>query len=265
MKSNHPILDITVLTAGRSDLFEKCINHILPQMRDEYRLLVINNGSPSAQYEEIYKKLPEGTVIKRLNQNIGYGGGANAIIKAGSSPLILFISDDIFIHEGAIDQLLRTMDNPTIGLCGYKFLFPLDSSDPQRPAGKVQHIGLAITIKGDVIHPQMGWSSDNPKCNISRNVPAVTGASFIVRRAVFNKAGGFSSVYGKGYYEDVDLCLTIQSLGFRVYIDTKATAEHGVGQTFSQVPKEQIPLQQKKQTFQSRWGNRLQWSDWTFW
>lgn len=261
----RPILDITILTAGRVDLFSKCVDSILPQMKDEYRILVVNNGYPSAQYEEVYKKLPEGSVIKRLNQNIGYGGGVNTIIKAGSSPLVLFISDDIFIHDGAIDQLLRTMDDPTIGICGYKFLFPLDSSDQLRPAGRVQHIGLAISVKGEVIHPLMGWSPNNPKCNISRDVPAVTGASFIVRRSVFNKAGGFSPVYGKGYYEDVDLCLTINSLGFRVYIDTKATAEHGVGQTFASVPKEQVPLQQNKQIFQSRWGERLQWSDWTFW
>jgi GT2 family glycosyltransferase len=265
-KNNKPILDIALITAGRSDLFERCVDAILPQMKDIYKIHVINNGHPSAHYEEIYKKLPEGSVIKRSNQNSGFGGGANSVIKSGSAPLVLFISDDIFIHEGVIDRLIRVMDDPTIGMSGYKFLFPKDSTDPNRPAGKVQHIGLGISVKGEVIHPCMGWSADNPKCNISRDVPAVTGASFIVRRSVFNKAGGFNPVYGKGYYEDVDLCMTITSLGFRVYIDTVSVAEHGVGQTFATVEdKSTIPMQQNRQIFQNRWLGQLQWSDWTFW
>lgn len=265
MKSNKPILDIALITAGRSDLFEKCVDHILPQMRDEYRIQVINNGHPSEKYEKIYKKLPEGTVIKRANQDSGFGAGANSVIKAGSAPLVLFISDDIFIGGDVIDRLIRVMDDPTIGLAGYKFLFPHDSTDPGRPAGKVQHIGLGISIKGEVIHPLMGWSSDNPKCNRSRDVQAVTGASFIVRRSVFNKAGGFNPIYGKGYYEDVDLCMTINQLGFRVYIDTVSVAEHGVGQTFGLVEdKSTIPMQQNRQIFQNRWVGKLQWDDHTF-
>lgn len=263
--SNRPILDIAIITAGRSDLFEKCVDHILPQMKNDYRIQIINNGHPSAHYEEVYKKLPEGTVIKRANQDSGFGAGANSVIKSGNASLVLFISDDIFIRDGVIDRLVRKMDDPTIGLAGYKFLFPGDSTDPARPAGKVQHIGLAISIKGEVLHPLMGWSAENPKCNISRDVQAVTGASFIVRRSVFNKAGGFNSVYGMGYYEDADLCLTINSLGFRVVIDTESVAEHGVGQTFGQVQdKSLIPMQKNRQTFQNRWVNKLIWDDYKF-
>lgn len=266
MKNNKPILDIAIITAGRSDLFERCVDKILPQMKSNYRIHVLNNGHPSAHYEEIYKRLPEGSVIKRANQDSGFGQGANFVIKSGSAPLVLFVSDDIFIREGVIDRLVRLMDNPTIGLAGYKFLFPADSTDPGRPAGKVQHIGLAINIKGEVVHPLMGWSPENPKCNISRDVPAVTGASFIVRRSVFNKAGGFNPIYGKGYYEDVDLCFTINSLGFRIFIDTESVAEHAVGQTFAQIQdKSTIPLQKNRQIFQNRWMNKLPWTDWMMW
>lgn len=264
-KNNRPLLDIAILTAGRSDLFEKCVDAILPQMKDDYQIHVVNNGSPSPKYEEIYARLPKGSVIKRLNQNTGFGGGANSAIKSGSAPLILFVSDDIFLRDGAIDRLIRVMDDPTIGLSGYKFLFPSDSTDPGRPAGKVQHIGIGISIRGEVLHPLLGWSSDNPKCNVSRDVQAVTGASFIIRRSVYNKAGGFNTMYGAGYYEDIDLCLTINSLGYRVHVDTVAMAEHGVAQTFDLVKdKTTIPMQQNRQLFQSKWMGRLQWDDHTF-
>lgn len=264
-KSNKILLDIAIVTAGRVDLLNKCIDHLLPQLRPEYRVHIYNDGTPSPEYEEAYKKLPEGSVIKRSNQNQGFPVAANSSIRSGNAPLVLFITDDIFIHEGAIDTLIHRMDDPSIGICGYKFTFPEDSTDPNRPAGKVQHVGLGIDIKGSVIHPLMAWSADNPKCNISRDVPAVTGASFIIRRSVFNQARGFNPIYGRGYYEDVDLCFTVKALGFRVFFDAQATATHGVGQTF-QIHQDNPPnIRQNASIFQTRWMGSLEWSEWIFW
>lgn len=263
-QSSKALLDIAILTAGKVDLFGRCVNAILSEMKPEYKIQVCNNGFPSSEYEGVYKLLPEGSTIKRSNVNTGYGGGANIAIKAGSAPLVLFVSDDVFLHDGTIEELIKTMDEPTVGLAGLKLLFPEDSTEISRPAGKVQHIGLASNIRGEIVHPLIGWSADNPKCNISRDVIAVTGAAFIVRRSIFNKVGGFDPVYGKGYFEDVDLCFKIRSLGLHVVVNADAVATHGVGQTFKD-DKTLPPLQQNQNTFRSRWLNVMEWSEFTFW
>lgn len=260
---NKPILDIALLTAGRSDLFSKCVDSVLPQMRPEYRIYVHNNGHPSAEYEEIYKRLPEGSKIIRSNHMTGFSDGANKVINAGQSPLVLFITDDVFLWDGAIDRLLDRMRDNGIGQCGYKLLFPHDSEDRARPAGKVQHIGMASSIRGDMLHPLMGWDATNPKCNISREVLAVTGASFIIRREVFKRVRGFDTIYGKGYYEDMDLSFKVRSAGYRVFVDTSAVATHAVGQTFQN--EKDIPFFQNQQIFKSRWAPYMAWSEWEMW
>lgn len=257
-------LDIALLTAGRVDLFKKCVEHLLPQLKSGYRVFVHNNGHPSKEYEDVYKLLPEGSVIKRSNTMSGFSEGANIAIRSGQSPLVLFITDDVFIHEGAIETLLKRMEDTSIGQCGYKFLFPEDSEDKARPAGRVQHIGMASNIRGDMIHPLIGWDANNPKCCISKEVLAVTGASFMVRRDVFNRAGGFDPIYGAGYYEDMDLSFRIRSLGFRVYVDTDATATHGVGQTFKDF-KGIIPLHENQSIFNLRWRSQMPWSEFENW
>jgi GT2 family glycosyltransferase len=259
----RPILDIAILTAGRVDLFEKCVGAVLTQMRPEYKIYVCNNGHPSEDYERIYRLLPEGSVVKRNNQDGGFGVGANTAINAGNAPLVLFITDDVFIHGGSIEKLLETMKDQTIGLCGYKLLFPEDSTEPSRPAGMVQHVGMASNIRGEIIHPLIGWSPDHPKTKLSREVLAVTGASFMVRRAVFNRARGFNPIYGKGYYEDTDLCFTIRSQGSRIYCNCDATATHGVGQTFKN--EQNSPIQQNRLTFTSKWISQMPWSEFEFW
>lgn len=264
MSKNNVLLDIAVLTAGRVDLFEKCIEALLPQLRPEYKLHVHNNGHPSKEYEKIYKRLPQGSNIIRSNQMSGFSDGANKVIRSGSAPLVLFVTDDVFLKPGAIEALIRRMDDQSIGQCGYKLLFPEDSEDTARPAGKVQHIGMASNIKGEMIHPLIGWNPDNPKCCISREVLAVTGASFIIRRSVFNRVNGFDVAYGRGYYEDMDLSFKVRASGFRVFMDAEAQATHGVGQTFKSL-QEQVPFQQNMMLFKSRWLKYIPWSEWEIW
>ena len=257
------ILDIAILTAGRSDLFAKCVESVLRQMEPEYKIYVHNNGHPSKEYEEIYKHLPEGSKIIRSNQMSGFSDGANKVINAGQAPLVLFITDDVFIGDGVIPSLLSRMEDRSIGQCGYKLVFPPDSNDPTRPAGKVQHIGMASSIRGDMIHPLIGWDASNPKCNISREVLAVTGASFMIRRDVFKRVRGFDTAYGKGYYEDMDLSFKVRTSGYRVFIDTSAVAIHAVGQTFKD--EKEIPFQQNQQIFKMRWAPYMPWSEWEMW
>lgn len=266
MSKNRTILDIAILTAGRVDLFSKCVDAVLPQLKPGYQVVVHNNGHPSKEYEEIYKRLPEGSIIKRSNSMSGFSDGANLAIRAGNDPLVLFITDDVFLKDEAIEVLLKRMEDKSIGQCGLKLVFPeTDSPDQYRPSGKVQHVGMASTVRGEMIHPLIGWSADHPKCNISREVLAVTGATFMVRRDIFNRVGGFNPAYEGGYYEDMELSFAIRENGGRIFIDTDAVATHCVGATFGTTTTNKPNIQKNKLLFQSRWLTKTPWDEWKMW
>jgi GT2 family glycosyltransferase len=258
-------VDICVLTAGRFDLLQQCLDNIRNEMEfTPCNLYIFDNGSPADEFT-LFKKLfeqPFVTKWKRTNQNGGFPKGANSAIKMGDNSLVMFISDDVMIQPGSIRSLVETMNsNPNISLCGMKLLFSQFSDDKTRPAGKVQHVGHSVDLRGNIIHPFMGWSPDNPKTCNSQEVISVTGAAFMVRRRMFQKAGGFNEIYGKGYMEDVELCLQLRQLGSIIYIDTNAVAEHYVGATFTS-RKEGSPLQDNKSIFMSRNRQSLTWTDW---
>ncbi len=264
-KSKQFTMDIVVLTAGRVDLFEKCIDHILPQLTPQRNLVIMNNGANTPEYAKVYSKIPD-AYIKRSNANLGFAAGANMGIKGGDAPLVMFVTDDVFLNPDAIDVLERRMADQSIGICGMKLLFPEGGDDSARPSGKVQHIGMASNIRGEMIHPLIGWSPENPKCCISQEVLAVTGAAFMIRRDVYRIVGGFDTVYGKGYYEDMDLCFACRAkAGKRVFIDTDSVGVHGVAQTFK-VSKEPAPnFQQNMNIFRSRWVSQTPWSEFNLW
>lgn len=279
--TKHSLVDIALLTAGAVDpaVFRDCITAIKREMESVPSTLYVcfNGRVPETQqaYKEILDTVP-GVQIKSLNQNFGFPRGANTVIRAGTSPLVLFVSDDIVLDQGTLGKLVKTMDDPQIGLCGLKLIFP--EGTPSGPAGRVQHIGHAIDIRGEVTHPLIGWKPDNPKCCVSREVQSVTGATFMVRRDVFRKAGGFFEGYGRGYFEDVDLNLTIRMLPFRetviegnkqvlyykIWINTEATALHYTGATFIK-NKEPGNMEVNKMILRQRRGHVLMNDSFNFW
>jgi GT2 family glycosyltransferase len=51
------------------------------------------------------------------------------------------------------------------------------------------------------------------EANVTRTVPAVTGACMMIERALFEDFGGLSGNYVRGDYEDFDLCLRLIESG----------------------------------------------------
>src|SRR5581483_4461808 len=229
--SSRPILDIVVTTAGRFDMLKVCLETLNRfKERLNFKVFIIDNGSDPEerlQYDDLFRwSYDQNFSIKRLQQNAGFPSAANEGARMGSSPLIMFLSDDVILQDGAIESVLSRFSDNKVGIVGIKLIFPPDSVSPIRPAGKVQHVGLCLNIRGEPIHPLIGWSPSNPKTCITRDAWAVTGACLTVRREIFNKVNGFSTIYGKGTYEDVTLCLQARSLGYRSSMDANAIGFH---------------------------------------
>jgi GT2 family glycosyltransferase len=241
----------------KPEIFRKCIDAIKSEMESiPSRLIIFQNGPIVNKYD--YPELPLLTRLTSSPQRLGFPAGANRVIRSGHAPLVLFITDDIILKPKCLNALVRRMDDPSIGICGLKLLFPPDS-DESGPRGTVQHVGHGISIKGSITHPFLGWSADNPKCCVSREVASVTGGCFMVRRGVFEKAGGFFEGYGTGYFEDVDLCFTIAKMGHKVFIDTDAQAWHYVGMSMRQV--ERPPMQFNEMILHVRHPGEFRWSE----
>jgi O-antigen biosynthesis protein len=256
-------VDVVVTTAGRFDMLRECLASLDKQTipHNVYIVDIASDSEERIANSDIFV----GRNVERFQQNVGYAVGANAGAKRGFAPLILILNDDVALFDGALESMVNRMQDQTVGICGAKLIFPLNSTSPIRPAGKVQHVGLALNIRGEIIHPLVGWSADHPKTLEPRDVFAVTGACFMIRRSLFVKTGGFDPVYGLGTFEDVDLCLKVRGMGFRVYMDANAKGYHYTG---ANAEKKQVsfPLQNNFATFRQRWaGTPLYlWDEWSW-
>lgn len=271
-------IDIVITFTNRFDCLEKCLTALYQEAQIiPLNIYIVDNASPADERQKnnsLFVYHPEWDLqhgikefrVKRLPTQQGFPFVANEGAKMGRSSLIMFLSDDVELHPGTLEKVVNDFADPSIGIMGIKLIFPPTSTDPNRPAGKVQHIGLALNIRGIPVHPLVGWSADNPKTNMTRDVWATTGACYTIRRDLFMRVGGFGLEYGRGTFEDCDLCLKVRQLGARIRVDTNATAYHYVGATAEKL-QQPFPLQQNLQIFQGKWSQTglLVYDEWLYW
>lgn len=265
------LVSIIIPVHRRFDILAKCLES-LPAAFDEidYEVIIIDNNSPNDEKLLIYpelKKLPHYRIYEWA-ENRGFPKACNFGAKQASSPLIFFLNSDVIMspHSGA--KTVALLDDPKVGIAGMKLLFPETVEDVKlnqqiRPSNTVQHIGVAVNLRGELHHVLSGWSADNPKVLKIHEVHMVTGAALMTRKVLFNKVGGFFEGYGMGTFEDCDYSLTVRKLGYNIVVDSSTYAIHYTGAT-SEGYQIQYPINQNKFLFMQRWMNQISFSDWIY-
>ena len=273
------LIDICMLVYGEWGFLSKAIRAIpeaVEGLNGSYRVIVVDNGTPDWETDEgkivtakeqaapIMELLRPQDVFVRLDQNVGYPGGCNTAVGKGRSPLILILPADVALFPGAITTLVSVLDDPEVGIASPMLLFPTDES-PHGPPGSVQHAGIAFDIKGAAFHAHMGWLPDHPKVNQRREIQACTGACFLTRRSIWQKLGGFSTLYNQGTYEDMELCFAARQLGYKIIFEPSARGEHFVGGSIKHgAMRPGFNLALNATIFRGRWAAFLQWDTYKF-
>lgn len=133
---------------------------------------------------------------------------------------LLFLNDDTeVISPSWIEAMLALAQRPNAGMVGSMLYFEDDT---------IQHAGH-IYEGGDAGHIGMfrPRGSEGPlgAFLVEREALGVTAACSLVSRAVFEEAGGFSLLL-PGNFNDVDLCLKINELGYTSYWTPHAELYH---------------------------------------
>lgn len=257
------LVDIVIPVYGRFDLLTQCLAAIPDAFQEvPYNIILVDNNSPDKG--QFYSDLPH-TIIQNQN-NYGFIRASNDGASKGRSPLIFFLNSDVILEPGSGEELIKTLDTPTVGIVGMKLLFPAVDQLEQsglnpyiRPAKTVQHVGLATNIRREINHTFIGWSAEAHKVNAVSEVFAVTGAALMIRRPLFQQAGGFDRDFGLGTYEDVALCMAIRKMGYNIQVNPKAVGTHFVGASSEKYQK-YFPLNKNYHTFLVKWEPYLkQW------
>lgn len=268
-------IDIVIPVYGRPDFLQNCLDSIEVTRGDlNLNIILVDDCGPDQEgLGKVYQSLNGNSRVLRNEKNSGFAKTVNNGIALGNAPLVLVLNTDIVLLEGSLQAMQAEFTNPAVGVVAPKLLFPEDSLDPHRPAGKVQHAGLCIDLHGNIVHAGISWDRNNEAVNQVRECQAITGACMMVRRDVLKKvhqmykdnneptSGALNEIYGKGTYEDVEFCFVVRSLGYKVIYEPKAEAYHYVG---GSVVDSGYPLSRNEMIFKARCGALMYWDEFEF-
>lgn len=187
---------------------------LVPQLRDDDELLIVDNGSSDGTAAVARAAAPSARVIE-TGANLGFAGGCNVGADASRAPLLLLLNPDAQPAPGALDALrAAAAEHPDWG--AWQALVTLSGGELINTSGGITHfLGF-------------GWAGecDQPVApGRDREVSFASGAALVVRREAWERVGGFDPAYFM-YAEDLDLSLRLRLAGYGVGLARAAVVEH---------------------------------------
>jgi GT2 family glycosyltransferase len=186
-------------------------------------ILVIDNASVDDTAERAESELRRGRVI-RLPENVGFGRGANAGLRAASAPRVLVMNDDVLPTVGCLERMIEVLDSdPAIGLVGPRMLHP-DGSPA--PATRTHLPGLRDELAriGDLVR-RSSRRTTYPDTDTPVDVGLLICACVMARTDDLRRLGGFNDAFFI-YGEDIDLCARLHDVGLLTVTIPDAVAVH---------------------------------------
>lgn len=271
------LIDVIIPSFGRPGLVTRCLQSLNDTKEDlDLQVIIVDDASPDvAAMHTAYDVYPDARVLWN-SDNLGFPASCNRGARHGRSRYLVFLNTDVELQPGCLQAMLGEMSTEDVGVVGPRLLFHPDST--LGPPGTIQHAGIMCTIKGQLMHANIGWRADHPKVLQRRDeLQAVTGALMMVRRSTWEAVsssyqrangditrGGFNRVYGRGTYEDVELCILSRAMGQRVVYAPDAVAWHLVGGS-SHAKGIGYDIQRNDLIFKARCGHLLLWDEWRYW
>lgn len=154
-------------------------------------------------------ELPVKLII--MARNSGYAAANNTGASHASGEYLILLNSDVFHKtQGWVAKMVEFYAaSPEIGTLAPKLIYEDDS---------IQHAGMYFERTRFpfwlTLHYYKGFPNRYELAQVSRAVPAVTGACLMIRNDLYKQVGGMSTEYIIGDFEDSDLCFKCASLGY---------------------------------------------------
>lgn len=220
------MLSLIIPSKDNPEILFHCLDSLLERSHSDYlcEIILVDNGSREENRSVILKKVSE------INQDLGnrenhvpvagctylyqpmefnFSHMCNLGAEKAKGRILLFLNDDMeIIQPDWMNLMIEKAMLPRTGAVGAKLLYP--ESD------QIQHAGITNLRVGPAHKLQFLKDGTEHYFGMNRgvhNMLAATGACLMIRKDVFEEAGGFCERLAVAF-NDVDLCYTIFERGY---------------------------------------------------
>jgi GT2 family glycosyltransferase len=198
-----------------------------------YEVIIVNNSSFESLPKYI-RNLEKVTVINN-GKNNGYGKALNQGAEIAKGKYLLLSNSDLVFLENSISLMVKKLEQDlSVGIIGPQFLDikhkiqKVGSDMPFLPGALFAFSFLNKFFKRNHFSKQYFLLDFDRKTE--REIPALCGACFMIRKSVFRKINGFDERFFM-YFEEADICFRVKKANFKVLYYPAAKVIHLIGKS----------------------------------
>ncbi|MET0067263.1 MAG: glycosyltransferase [Candidatus Thiodiazotropha sp.] len=208
-----PSVTIIIPTRNGKALLKQCIDSIHEHTEyPNYQIAVVDNQSDDPDTLSYLSEIEQqdGIQVLRYDHPFNFSAINNFAVAQTQGDMVCFMNDDIeIITPGWLDEMVSQAARPEIGAVGARLWYP---------DGRLQHGGVVLGLGGVAGHAMKYTYRENRgymgRSVLVQNYTAVTAASLLVRRDVFEQVHGFDEENLAVAFNDVDICIRIYQQGY---------------------------------------------------
>jgi GT2 family glycosyltransferase len=216
-----PLISIIIPTRDHPELLTRCLE-TLEQNTDwpSYEVIIVDNDSTHPDALRLLRTTKHR--VAKYEGPFNFSAICNFGARQSKGDMLLFLNNDTeFTDPEWLSAMAEHAQRPEVGTVGAMLLFP---------NGLVQHAGVGLADTDAALETYFNYPADSFEnggmlqmiCNYS----AVTAACMLMRRPVFEEAGGFDEEHFAVSFNDVDLCLKIRQRGYSIVYTPHARLVH---------------------------------------
>lgn len=151
----------------------------------------------------------------------GFASNHNRAFRHASGDFFVIANPDIRLKSNPLPALLNALDDSDIGVVG-----PLIVNSH----GNLEASARRFPTPGSILRKVLAWRPlHDYGAPVTQFEPDwIAGTFMVFRSSTFTTLGGFDEQYFL-YYEDVDICARLRSIGLRVFVEPEAVVVHDPG------------------------------------
>ena len=213
--AGDPMISVVIANKDHRKDLERCITSIMEKSTYEnYEIVVVENGSGEPEIFEYYESLKERENVRVVSFDCGgsfnYSAVNNFGVENARGDYILLLNNDTqVITVNWMEELLMYAQREDVGAVGAKLYYENKT---------IQHAGVVLGLGAHRTagHSHYGQHRENlgymGRLCYAQNVSAVTGACLLVKKKLFEEAGGLDTGFAISL-NDVDFCLKLRQMG----------------------------------------------------
>ena len=219
-----PLVSVIIPNKDEKETLQTCLEMLEKNTGyQNFEIIIVENNSTTDEIFRYYKELSGNRKIHllRWGKEFNYSAINNFASAHAKGEYLLFLNNDVkSINPDWLEEMLGVCQRPEVGGVGAKLIYPDNT---------IQHAGCVIGMGGIAGHMFVDMPADRTgylhKASLLQDMSAVTAACLLMKKEVFEQAGGFTEELAVAF-NDVDLCLKVRKNGYLIVYDPYAKLYH---------------------------------------